>query len=353
MSIEAYKTALGLNDRERKQYSLFRAIEGALKGKVEGFEKEVSDEIAKKCRKETSTARGFFLPTHDLRLGTRANDANTGTDSEGGYLVGTDHRGDLFVDHLKNRMALVAAGAVTIDGLLGDVAIPTMTAGATAYWLTSEATQITDSLQTFGQETGEPHELGASVDVSKKLLTQSSPAAEQLLLNDLTTELAIAKDAAGLVGTGSAGEPLGITGATGLNTVTIASSNTPTWAEIVDFESAIEADNVSGEMAWVFSPAVKGNLKTIARESGYPTYLMNDNETCNGYPVVVSKQLGSDLGLFGKFSDCLILDWAGTEITVDTMSLSRERLVRVTVHCMTDIVVRHGESFAVSDSAMA
>ena len=353
---EEEKRKLNVPAKDMESYSIVRAIRGCLNGKLDGIEGELSREIENRTNR---TPKGFFLPSYDLRTGsnrlsTRANDANTGTDSEGGYLVGTDHRGDMFIELLRNRMALPQTGMRTIGGLRGDVAIPSLDGAATAYWLTTEATAITDSLQTFGQQTGEPHELGASVDITKKLLAQSSPDVEMVIRDDIARVLAIAKDNAGLEGTGSAGEPLGITGASGIGSVSIATSNTPTWAEIVEFETDVATANAdAGSMAWVFSPAVRGNLKTIVRESGQASYLMNDNDTCNGYPVVVSNQLSGDLGLFGNFSDAMFLDWDGVDVVVDELSLSRERLVRVTMFLMTDVIVRHGASFSLSAAAMA
>jgi len=39
-------------------------------------------------------------------------------------------------------------------------------------------------------------------------------------------------------------------------------------------------------------------------------------------------------------------------VIVDEISLARERLVRVTVCLMTDVIVRHDESFAISSADM-
>jgi HK97 family phage major capsid protein len=256
----------------------------------------------------------------------------------------------MFIELLRNRQALPRTGMRTIGGLRGDIAIPKLSAAGTAYWLADEATAITESTQTFAQVTGSPKELGASTDISRKTLAQSSPDAEMIVRDDLATILALAKDAAGLQGTGTNGQPTGI--ASGATSVT-TTANAPTWAQIVAFETAVASANADVEnMAWVFDAAVRGNLKGTVKESGYPIYLMNDDNTLAGYPVVVSNQMTGGLGLFGNFSDAMFLDWEGVEVIVDEISLARERLVRVTVCLMTDVIVRHDESFAISSADM-
>jgi len=338
-------------ETELRSYSLFDAIRGAESRNVTGLEREVSDEIARKVGR-TAKPNSFFLPTRAVSPthgSKRDLTINPDTATE---LVGTDHRGDMFIELLRNRQALPRTGMRTIGGLRGDIAIPKLSAAGTAYWLADEATAITESTQTFAQVTGSPKELGASTDISRKTLAQSSPDAEMIVRDDLATILALAKDAAGLQGTGTNGQPTGI--ASGATSVT-TSANAPTWAQIVAFETAVASANADVEnMAWVFDAAVRGNLKSIEKDSGgnYPIYLMGDNNTLAGYPVVVSNQMTGGLGLFGNFSDAMFLDWEGVEVIVDEISLARERLVRVTVCLMTDVIVRHDESFAISSADM-
>ena len=64
-----------MNEKEQKEYSLTRMINAQMSGNYNnaGFEKEVSDEIARKSNK---TARGFFVPQEvwirDLSVGTNS-----------------------------------------------------------------------------------------------------------------------------------------------------------------------------------------------------------------------------------------------------------------------------------------
>lgn len=357
MPIRQRAASLGLNQRESSRYSLFSAIRGALEGRVEGFEREISDEIASKREAPARSANSFYLPHGDLRVQTAQNTVenhrdltvNPDTASE---LVGTDHRGDMFIDLLRNRQALVQCGVPVMSGLRGDVAIPKMTAAGTAYWLTDESTGITESTPTFGQVTGSPHEVGASVDISRKALVQSSPSVEMLVMDDLAKVLALAIDAAGIQGTGTNGQPSGVVNDGDINTVTVT-ENAPTWAQIIAFETAIASANADvATMKWLMPASVRGNLRGREKVSGQPQYMYADDGTVAGYPVVISNQVSGDLALFGDWNQMALLEWLGLEIVVDEVSLARERLIRVTAFAEVDYIVRQGAAFAVASNAM-
>ncbi len=90
-------------------------------------------------------------------------------------------------------------GARMLDGLVGNIAIPKLSAGATAYWVDPDSTTgPTESKQTFGQVALSPKTVGGMTDISRQLLQQSSPSVDMLIEDDLQKILAIAIDAAAL-----------------------------------------------------------------------------------------------------------------------------------------------------------
>ena len=70
-----------------------------------------------------------------------------------------------------------------------------------------------------------PKTLGAFTDVTRQLMIQSSLDVENLIRNDLAGSMAIAIDNAALEGSGSSGNPTGITNTTGINTVGFTTTN--------------------------------------------------------------------------------------------------------------------------------
>ena len=120
--------------------------------------------------------------------------------------VATNLMDSEFIDLLRTRSILGGLGVRFLPGLVGNVAIPKMTAGATGYWVT-EASAITGSEPTLGQVTGTPHTAGVMVDISRLLLNQSTPAAEMITRDELIERLARTIQIAVFAGTGSDGQP--------------------------------------------------------------------------------------------------------------------------------------------------
>lgn len=346
---------LGLSDREKKKYSIVRAInELSQYGKLEGLERECSEEVAKRTQQ---IARGFFIPgditmnefsrvSGDTLTGLRALNATTAT--AGGFTVSTET--DTMIDLLRNKMVVAQLGARVLPNLVGNLAIPRQTGGATAYWL-SETEEVTASQQSFGQVAFTPHRLAGLTYYTKQLLVQTGSAIESFVREDLMTVLALEKDRAAINGIGAAGEPLGILNTTGINSITFGGA--PTWQDAVDLETLVEDDNVQfdGTTAYVTTPTAKGKWKTTQQVSGQAVFLWQNN-TVNGYTAVSTKQIPSDRMIFGKWSDLIIADWQNIDVVVDPISMATTGQTRVIINILTDCGTRYPQSFAASiDSA--
>src|SRR5208282_6715871 len=90
-----------------------------------------------------------------------------------------------------------------------NVLIPRHIGAGTAYCLAGNAS-VTESDQSFGQFSLVPHTLMAQTKYSKQLLAQTSIDVEGLVRSDLNYIIALALDAAAMVGTGTSGQPVGI-----------------------------------------------------------------------------------------------------------------------------------------------
>jgi len=330
---------LGLSEKEQKSYSLVRAISSMAKhGKLDGFEKELSEETAKRIGRDP---QGFYIPGE-----IRALTANTST--AGGFTVDTDLQGGNLIELLRNKTKVAQLGARSISGLVGDVAIPKHTGGATAYWL-GETETATDSQQTFGQITMTPHRLVGTTPLSKQLLAQSSIDVEGFVRDDIARVLAIAKDLACINGLGADGEPRGILNTTGINTVTFGGA--PTWADVVDFETQISSDNADVEnMSFLTTASTRGKWKTTVKVANEAIYLLEDN-MANGYRFEVSEQVPSNRVIFGNWNDLIMADWEGMDVVVDPYTLAKSNQIQITITLMSDVAVRHPVSFCASTDA--
>lgn len=130
-------------------------------------------------------------------------------DTAGGTLVPAPAQGEL-IELLRNKAALLAAGARTMPmPAQGSVSLPKQTGASTAYWV-GENTTITDSNITTGDLLLKAKKLAARVLVPNELFRYSSPAADAIVREDLAIQLQLGMDSAGLTGAGSATSPKGI-----------------------------------------------------------------------------------------------------------------------------------------------
>lgn len=355
---------IGLTKKESDNFSFLRAIRakadpGNIRVQEEAaFELECSRAVEDQLHRK---AQGFFVPEDVLSK----RDFIAGPGGTGQYLVGTDSGGQSFIDVLRNQMILMQLGATELRGLVGDVAIPSMTASHTAYWI-AESGSPTESKPTMGQHTMSPKTIGAFNDISRKLLIQSSPSAELLVRNDIAKVLAIGIDLAGIHGTGIGNQPTGIAATSGIGSVAGGTNGlAPTWAHIVNLQREVAKDNGDvGRAAYLTSPYLRGKLLTIyPNTTGGDTPLWANDPgrpgwgILNGTPAAVSNQVSDTLtkgnssvcsAIFysGNWADLLIGYWSGLDIVVDPFTGSSSGTVRVVGLQDVDVDVRHPQSFA-------
>lgn len=334
---------IGLTKKEARQFSILRAVRHMVNPHDASLAKAAAFEIecSKAAREITPRANSGLTIPMDVLL---QRDMTVGTSTAGGNLVGTNLLAGSFIDMLRNRMAIQRLGATTLNGLVGDIAIPRQTGGATAYWV-AESGAPPESAAAVDQVSMSPKTLGAFTDISRKLMLQSSVDVEALVRSDLARVIALAVDYAALYGTGSSNQPQGLKLQTGVNTKDFA-ANAPTFAEIVALETEIASDNADlGSMAYLVNAAGRGSLKTTEKATNTGMFIWEPGNTVNGYRTEVSNQVASNDYWFGNWSDLLLGFWSGLDILVDPYTGSTSGTVRIVALQDVDVAVRHGESF--------
>ena len=333
---------IGLTAQESRSFSFMRAINYLANPtdrsarEAAAFEIEASEAAATKLGRQS---RGITIPQDVLR-----RDLNVGAATAGGNLVATELDAGSFIDLLRNASALDQAGATVLTGLTGNLAIPRQSGAGTAYWV-AESGAPTESQQTVDQVSLTPKTVAAFTDYSRRLMIQSSIDVENMVRTDLARVLALKIDLAGLYGTGSNGEPLGLKLTTGIGTEDFA-ADTPTFAEVVALESDVATANaLLGSPVYLMNAAMRGGLKTKAKDTGSGLFVMEGNEV-NGYQGVLSNQVASGDLWFGNFADLIIGYFSGLDLMVDPYTNSTSGTVRVVAMQDVDIAVRHPESFS-------
>ena len=333
---------VGLSDKETKRFSFVRALHflanpaDASARRAAEFEIEVGKAAAAKYERSSN---GIVVPNEVLR-----RDLTAGIPSAGGNLVADELLAGSFIDLLRNRLALANAGVTMLSGLQGNISIPRQSSASTAYWV-GENVAPTESQQAIDQVNMTPKTVGAFVDYSRRLLLQSSIDVEAMVRNDLTRVIALELDRAGIYGTGSTNQPLGLVNTTGIGSQTISTYGT--FDEYIGMETDVATANAdAGSMRYIINAAARGALKSTAKSaSAVAAGFVFENGEINGYPAIVSNQLANNDALFGDFSQMIMGMWSGLDLTVDPYAGATAGTVRIIALQDVDFAVKQPGAF--------
>ena len=338
-------------EKARREYRVMDAIRASLGHiRLEGLTKEMHEEAVKEMRAAgiSNFGQGILVPY----LLTEQRDLTTSA-TEGGYTIQTDVQ--RLIPFLDPRPIVARMGATMLTGLVGNLDFPRNDAAASAAWET-EQSAADETSPTFDRIQMSPNRLAAYTEVSMQAMRQSTISMEAFVRNRLMNARDRALDLAALAGTGGS-QPTGITGTSGVNTVTVAAS--PTWAKMVEFETAIAADDADfGNLGYLTTPSVAGILKTKARDAVAGGFIWegpnNGTGSINGYRAFTSTTVpttgGAHYMFFGNWSKLMIGQWGGMEIVADPYTRLKEATVQVVLNCWHDVAVEHGQAFAYSSS---
>ena len=342
--LPAPTSQVGMTAKEADRYSITRAIRALVDRDWSGagLEREVNQAILKRSGLSESPNGGFYLPYE-----VQKRDLTATTGSQGGFLVATNLESASFIDILRNRSVVGSLGATMLSGLQGNVTIPRQTGANTAYWLSTEATAITEGNAVFGQLAMTPKHVGSYQEISRQLLMQSSPSVDSLVMNDLTRVLAVAIDLAALEGTGAAGQPTGISATAGIGSVT---GTTLAYAGMLEFQSDVANGNALAEnCAYVTTPAVAALLSARQKFTSTQTPLWDGNllgaNVC-GFRGVSTLQVTAASMIFGDFSQVVIADWGQLEIALNPYANFAAAITGIRAIQTVDVGVRYATAFS-------
>lgn len=353
------RTFLDMTPKETQRYSLMRALRAAQNRDwtKAGLELEANKEISKRLSKLPRAETAFFVPLDVMMRdrqpqGYAVRDMTAAGVSGSNYLVGTNLMAGSFIDLLRNTSVALRMGVQRMSGLVGNVTIPKMTAGNTAYWLADETTQITESQPTIGQLSLAPKNVAALTELSHQLMQQSTPDAEQLVLDSIARDIGLAVDLGILRGSGASGQPTGIatTGSIGAFTGTSLAA-----AGLLDAQADVAAANALNDgCGYVTTPAVAALL--MARPE-LPTtgttrmWLGNMREgSIFGMPAMSSAQMSSATMLFGWWPSVILAEWGVLELMTNPYSDFTRGLSAVRGWYTCDVGVRYAGAWSYASS---
>ncbi|MDM5178508.1 phage major capsid protein [Massilia sp. DJPM01] len=345
---------VGLSDTEVRRYSFMNVVRALANPTDAKAQKAAAFEIECGVAAERTlgrTAQGILVPPDVL---SRAMNAGGAPGNQvGAQMIDNDVMRGSFIDLLRNRCIGMQLATV-IAGLVGNVDIPKKTADGQAYWL-GEDQDASETGFSLGQISFSPKTLGAYTEITRRLMQQSSMGVEAMVRSDLINSLGQAIDKAFWYGTGGEYQPLGLKNQSGINAVDFAIVGKPTFAELVQMETEIAADNADiGSMAYVGNSRFRGHAKTTLRFPGVngANTIWEQGGTVNGYRTEITNQLVADDVFHGQFADAIIALWGGLDLTVDPFSLSKKGGVRIVAFQDVDTGLRRKESICWGSAAV-
>jgi len=333
---------IGMNEKEIKKYSIQRALWALANPNdrraqdAAAFEYEMSQEAQKKSG---VTASGILVPFDVFQKDLTVT-------STSGVTVDTQMGG--LIELLQNKSAVMQLAEI-LPGLTGNVSFPRQTSSLTILEL-GETETLTNSDIGLDQFTMSPRRFAGGTAYGKQMLIQSSVGVENMIRNDLLTQIGLKIDLDAISK---------ILSTTGIGLVSIGDNGGAIAnSHIIDMETEIAVDNADiGRLAYLMNARTRGFLKKTPITTGNPKMILEGTDL-NGYGYQTSNQLpsnltkgtGTDLSalIFGNFADLLVGLWGGIDLTVDpyTKELREAGLVGIQADQFADTLVRRPESFA-------
>lgn len=330
--------------REEK-FSFMRALNALAAGKaLTGPEAEVNARAMAEMKEQGISLNDglrISLPSEN-RAQTVSEDAG----AKGGALVPST---PVFVNPLQPILPIASLGVTIMSGLTGNVPLPT--SGSFTFTYTGETDAVTATDVSIAGPTLAPKRCAGVVEISKKLLLQTSFSIENYIINLMNVAYGNAITVGALNG-GGTDEPTGLYSLITTNINTTATNITRAIAN--DLESKVDAANGTNVSRAFFSDTkVRANAKNTLLDAGSGRFL-SDGKELVGYNYFASTLVPTlDAGashplIFGDWSQLHIGYWGNMSIMVDPYTAAASGKVRLIVEGFSDVACTNEAAFAIN-----
>lgn len=336
----------------QKRFSISRALRLAQPGqKLDGIEKEVHEMGVSENRNAgvslDSEGSSFSLPVSFLSRATQQT-VSQDAGEYGGALV--QNGAPVIVDPFRPKLFLEELGATFLTGLQGGD-VPLIVASDFAMEFLAEGATINVQKKKFAGPSLSPKRAGGAVDISNRLIMQSSPDVEGLVMNGLRQGFTQLLESAAINGAGGVA-PTGLLNLVGVLASTTVASASATRALVLELQALIESnDATERSLGYLMSPKLKAILKQVKTDAGSGLFVFQDN-MLDGYKAVATSLMpalnaGVNFPLiYGDFSQMTIGQWGAINIKVNPYSADLADSVRLTLNTHADMQVANPKAFA-------
>jgi hypothetical protein len=335
--------------RMNKRFDLAGAVRDLSQGKrVTGVAAEYTEEAMREARNSNMVIKGqLSIPASAMRTLGDAGEfgAGSGLNNSPGF-IGTQVATG--VEALAAPTLFQSMGGRVLNGLTSNVNVPIVTAAATVA-SAAEGADVASAANTIGARSLTPTRYGAFVTVTEQLMMQGGPAVEQLITNDMITQLNRQIDKAvfdTIIGTGDgdsdgavsaaamlAGEAALAAAGVDLRNVKIVADSTA--------HQLIANDAIVSGVNAAIDRSNAGNFSAMGYPYAVTDLLPVNGEAADGSMIMFDPNQAAVLGLFG-----------GLDIVVNPYALDLSHQVRISIHRYADAAVLHaGAAYTFHDNA--
>ncbi|MGO9539829.1 MAG: phage major capsid protein [Terriglobales bacterium] len=295
---------------------------------------------------------GALLPPFQPQASGLDSKTNTG----GGYITQMT-LADSIAQAIRAQSHVFRLGAQLLPAGVGGLQFPVAESGSQTRWIVenpgSDAAQVDP---VFSARIVTPHALVTSCTYSRQLLTQARADLEQFVIQDIGRAISVEIDRVAIMGSGSAGEPVGVINNSNVPIVALnANGANPSADDLAHMEETVGLANFT-PTGFLLTPSLRRRFrKTPNLLSTGTTPLWSDDTDSNvggsllGYPARTSTNVpstltkGTSIGvchaiLHGDFSQIIICIW-DHEITVDPFAGKKQGMISVSIYTSLDLTV--------------
>ncbi len=284
--------------------------------------------------------------------------------TDGGYLVPEVYASEI-IPLLRDKAIVLKLGATTLPMDRGNINLPKMTSGVSASYV-GEMRKGKASKAKFGNVRLSSKKLMCKVLISNDLIRSNAYGADQLILNDATTAMALAMDRAAFLGRGTEFEPTGLMNMSGIPVVQLnAAPDETTTGKLLATLMQNNAD--TSKLGWAMNGfAWEAFYNVVQATNGLYLYRgQMDAGKLNGHAFAVSNQLPNGTGstrptdvVLGNWSEYMIgrqgsmesemfREGTVTDEDGNTVSAVDQDCTILRIIDLHDFGVRHEESFVI------
>ncbi len=312
------------------KFSLGKAVKEAVSGNITGLEAEVIQESRNMASSNgINTVGSVVLDPEAIAAVTRAGDFqadSTDAGDKAGDLVGVDVATPIY--NLRPRSIFDNLGVTRLTGLRGDLQLPIGAASTAA-----TADEVASANQSTGAITSvslTPQRIAAMLTASGQLMKQSEANVEAFLMGDLMRAVGQAQDSYFF------GKLYGALTAVDGTDVSMADV-------LAEMEADLDTEGADRDSAEILvHPDAFKAFRTAPMISGVNA--IADAKSVIGYNTRISSLAADDtdvkLAVMGDYSDFVIGEWGGLDLTVDPYSQAHTNQVRLIVNTHVDAALR-------------